>query len=84
MADQRKVFDAVIVDLIQIGSLYQYLTKHWFQKKIKVYVWKDNILQPIRHITTAYEVEAFYAYLLKSWNGTKVKIIVLERDSPKT
>lgn len=80
---RRKVFNAVILDLIQIGSIYQYLTNSWHKFHIEADIWENNIRQPKRILSTIDEADKFYQYLIRNWhsvNRKKIKVVIYEND----
>lgn len=81
MAQKRKAFNAVIVDLIQIGSIYQYLVINWWQKQIRISIWENNVRKPIRRMTTYDEIDKFYRYLLNNWSANKIKVTIWEKEN---
>lgn len=78
---KRKVFDAVIVDLIEIGSLFQYLVSHWHNKRITISVWENGVRKPLRVMADYDDCDRFYRYLLKNWAECKIKVAVYEQDT---
>lgn len=78
---KRKVFNAVIVDLIEIGSLFQYLVSHWHRKRITISVWEDGTRKPLRVMADYDACDKFYRYLLENWGGHKLKVVVYEQDA---
>lgn len=78
---RRRVFNAVIVDLLEIGSLFQYLVSHWHNQHITINIWEDSVRQPQQVMSDYDACEKFYRYLLDNWNEHKIKVVVYEQDT---
>lgn len=78
--DRRQVVNVVIVDLLQVGSIYQYLASHWWNKDITVNVWENDKRKHPWKIVNITMVDKVYHYLLENWSKHKVKITIWERE----
>ena len=81
---RRKVFDAVITDLISIGSLFEYLVNHWHKNQLIVSIWQDNIRKPQQMMTDYNACDKLYRYLLTNWAEHKIKVVMYEDNNPSS
>jgi len=72
-----------IIDLIQIGSIYQYLVQNCHRDDISVIVQTTLNGKKFRQVTvnSLAKVNRVYNYLLNNWTRGKLRIRIVEQES---
>lgn len=82
MKKRKKIFDLAIQNLLQIGSIYQYLRENWDKRIIKIKIIEDNIIKRQNlYISSQWGVNAFYSYLLSHFAQHQIHITIWETET---
>ena len=82
MKKQRKMFDITIKNLLQIGSVHNYLQENWDKKVIRVKITEDNFVKRNHlYISSFWGVNALYQYLLTHWAQHTIHIVIWEDNT---
>ena len=77
-----ELFNCVIVDLIQIGSIYQYLAQNWHCGDFSIVLQRTLNGKDFRQIIvdSPEKVDEVYHYILERWKMGKLKVRIVEQE----